>query len=52
MTTSTAAGRDGAAGGLSLNEKIAMCSNMIGCCHYLEQTSSALNFLNADVEFF
>ena len=34
---------------LSLNEKIAMCSSMIGYCHYLEAASGAIGFPEGDI---
>ena len=52
MTTSTTGERSGPGANLSLNDKIAMFSSMIGCCHYLEQTSNALGFAISDVEQF
>lgn len=30
--------------GISLNEKITMCSSMIGYCHYLEAASGQIGF--------
>ena len=36
--------------GIALNEKISMCSSMIGYCHYLEAASRAMGFPSSDVD--
>ena len=40
----------GEAGNISLNEKIAMCSSMIGYCHYLEAASSSIGFPQDEIQ--
>lgn len=49
LMTSTSAEKT-CTNGLSLNDKIVMCSSMIGYCHYIEQTSNAIGFPPSEIE--
>ena len=40
----------GANGNISLNEKIAMCSSMIGYCHYLEAASGSIDLPQDEIQ--
>ena len=50
MPGSSAGNADDTETGVALNEKISMCSSMIGYCHYLEAASRAMGFPSGDVD--